>query len=122
MYKFTGEAKLDVCADIAGPFFDIFADDEVVKAQQENKGRGSLVKAILKNHRKEVIEILARVQTEDGITTEEYLEKTGIMSIPIEFLKIMDDPMMSGLFSAQGQSKDETSSGSATVNTEVSEK
>lgn len=120
MYKFTGESKLDVCADIAGPFFDIFADEDIVKAQKEKKGRRAFIDAVMKKHSKEVVEILARVQTEEGISTEEYIEKTGIMAIPIEFLRLTNDPMMSAFFNVQGQSKDVTSSGFAVENTEVS--
>jgi len=122
MYNFTAEEKLEVCADIAGAFFDIFEDKDVIEAQKKGKSRRALVEAIMKNHSKEVIEIMARVQTKEGISTKEYLTKTGIVSIPIQFLQVLNDPMISGLFNAQGQPMDETSSGSATENTEVGAK
>ena len=122
MYKFTGESKLDVCADIAAPFFEIIADPEIQKLKAEGAPIVQYVKPAIKNHRKEVIEVLARVQSEEGVSPEEYLEQVGVLTIPVEFLGLLSNPEMTGLFNSQSQSKDATSSGSATGNTEVKRK
>ena len=119
MYNFTGEAKLDVCAEIAEPFFEIMADPEIQKLQKAGESMVKYVKPAMKNHRKQVIEILARLQTEEGISPDEYVEKVGILTIPTEFLQLLSSPEMIGLFNSQGQNTDETSSGSAMEITEV---
>ena len=121
MYNFTGDCKLDVCAEIAEPFFEIMADPEIQKLQKAGASMVKYVKPAMENHRKQVIEILARLQTEEGISPDEYVEKVGILTIPTEFLQLLSSPEMIGLFNSQGQNTDETSSGSATENTEVGE-
>lgn len=121
MYKFKGEEKLDVCADIAAPFFEIFTDPAIAALQKSNAPVADYIKPILKTHKKQVVEILARVQSAEGITPEEYLKTAGIMSIPLEFLALLSDKEMTGLFNSQGQ-ENKTSSGSAMENTEVSGK
>lgn len=122
MYNFTGESKLDVCAEIAEPFFEIMADPEIQKLQKAGASMVKYVKPAMKNHRRQVIEILARLQTEEGISPDEYVEKVGILTIPTEFLQLLSSPEMIGLFNSQGQNTDETSSGSAMEITEVNGK
>ena len=121
MYKFTGEEKLDVCADIAGTFFEMFQDEEVQKLQKSGAQNKDYLKPLMKNHKREMVEIMARVQSKDGVSPEEYLENVGIMAIALDFLELLGSSMVAGLFNSQGQDK-KTSSGSATENTEVSEK
>ena len=79
------------------------------------------VKPALKNHPDEVVEVLARMTTKEGVTPEEYKEGTGLVTIGMEFMSLLYDKDLVGLFNSQGQDK-KTSSGSATENTEVSEK
>ena len=121
MYKFTGEEKLDVCADIAEPLFKILTDPEIVELEKNKAPLPKYVKPALKNHPDEVTEILARLATKDGVTPEEYREGTGLVAIGMEFMTLLSDKELVGLFNSQGQDK-KTSSGSATENTEVSGK
>jgi hypothetical protein len=116
MFDFAGEKKLEVAADIADDFFEIMQDKEVVELAKKNK---SIVAAAIKNHPDAVLRMLARVATEDGVTPEEYLSQVGSMCLLVEFSQMLTRPEMAGLFSSQGQSAQMTSSGSATVNTEV---
>lgn len=122
MYKFTGESKLDVCADLADAFFDIITDPEIQKLQKEGKPVSAYVKPAIKNHKDKVIEMLARVQSEDGVSPEEYLEQVGVLTIPVEFLQLLTLPEFNALFSLRDQNTDKTSSGPAMVSTEVKEK
>ncbi len=121
MYKFTGNEKLDVCADIAEPLFAILTDPEIVKLEREKAPLSKYVKPALKNHPDEVVEVLARMATKDGVTPEEYKEGTGLVAIGMEFISLLSDKDLVGLFNSQGQDM-KTSSGSATENTEVNGK
>ena len=78
------------------------------------------VKPALKNHPDEVVEVLARMTTKEGVTPEEYKEGTGLVTIGMEFMSLLYDKDLVGLFNSQGQDK-KTSSGSATENTEGTE-
>lgn len=121
MYKFTGEEKLDVCADIIAPLFAILRDPEIVKLERAKAPVSLYVKPALTNHRDEVVEVLARMATKEGVSPEEYIEGTGPIAIGMEFMTLLSDNDYVGLFNSQGQDK-KTSSGSATANTEVNEK
>lgn len=119
MYKFLGEAKLDVVADIADPLFEILADPDILKVLNSGASTNKIVPIALKKYRKQVVEILARLQTEDGVSPKEYLDQVGLLAIPIEFSQFLASPEYNAVFNVQGQSTDKTSSGSATENTEV---
>lgn len=119
MYKFTGEQKLDLCADIADPYFAILTDPEIQKLQKKGAPVTAYLKPALKNHKKEVVEILARLQSEKGVTPEEYLDGVGAMAITVEFMQFLTIPEFNALFNSQGQTTDKTSTGSATESTEV---
>lgn len=119
MYKFTGESKLDVCVDLADAFFEILTDPEIQELQKAGKPVSAYVKPAIKNHRDKAVEMLARVQTEDGVSPDEYLEKVGVLTIPVEFLQLLTAPEFNALFNSQGQSSGKTSGGSVTANTEV---
>lgn len=122
MYKFTAEQKYDVAIDIAEPYFAILSDPEIQKLQKANAPVTAYTKPALKNHKKEVLEMLARLQSEEGITVQEYLDKVGILAIPVEFMQLLTSPDFNAVFSVQGQNTDKTSTGSATENIEVEKK
>lgn len=119
MYNFTGEEKLEVCMELAEAFFVIAADPEIQKLQKAGEPVVRYIQPALKNHRDDAIKILARLQSKDGITPEEYLEKTGTFAIAMELTQIFTSPEFVGLFNSQSQKPVKTSSGSATENTEV---
>lgn len=121
MYKFTGEEKLDVCADIAAPLFVILTDPEIVELERKKAPVAEYVKPAIRNHKNEVVEVLARMATKEGVTPDAYLAGTGLIAIGMEFMTLLSDKDLVGLFNSQGQDT-KTSSGSAMANTEVNGK
>lgn len=119
MYQFTGAEKLDVIADLADSFFEIMQDPEIVELAKKGE---SIVSTAIKKHKDAVLQMLARTATKEGVKPAEYLEQVGAFGIAVEFMQLVGSPEMAGLFNLQGQSADKTSSGSATVNTEVGAK
>lgn len=113
---YEGEEALDLLADIIEPASEIFADKEIAANMRDGK-KTAAVKAAVKNHKKEIIEILARL---DGVSTEEY--KCNIFSLPAALLEILNDKGLLDFFTASVQPNTETSGGNATENTEESGK
>ena len=111
-----GEEALDLFADLLEPATAIIGDKEVAEAARA-KNLPRAVKLAIKGHKREVIEILAALNGEDP---EEYAGKMTIFTLPVEVMRLLNDPMIQSLFTSQGQRTEEGSSGSATVNTEES--
>ena len=119
---YKGEEALDVLADIIEPVTLILGDKEIQElAKGKNVPPIKFVKPMLKNHKKEILEILARLENEP---IEEYKEKVNILTLPTAILELINDPEIQNLFHSQGQTQVTSlaSSGSATENTEASEK
>lgn len=108
------EQAIDILADIMEPACNILADDEVQKAYKANVTKVRLVKIAIKNHKKEVIEIMARL---DGEDPENY--HVSLVTLPMKLLEILNDREVMSLFRSQGQIAQP--SGSATGNTEGKE-
>lgn len=115
--EYKGEQALDMLADLIEPAAAIMTDREIVSAVRANLPKIKIVKAAIKNHKPEVIEILAIL---DGADPKEYAEKVTLFTLPAKLLEIFNDPDLMSLFTSQGQ-KPETLSGSATESTEASE-
>lgn len=109
--ELKGEAALDILADILEPASEIMTDKEVAFLARGGENVKAVSKAI-KNHKKAVIQILAAFEGEDP---EKY--EPPIMALPIKLLEILNDPDVQTVFSMQGQSTDESASGSATATT-----
>lgn len=107
----SNEESLDLFADLLEPVAEILADKDVKEAFESKKICG--VKLAIKNHKAEVIQILALV---DGIPVEEY--KVSVFTLPMKLLELLNKPEVSELFQSQGQMKVAATSGSATGNTE----
>ena len=114
---YQDEKALDMLADLLEPVSEICTDDEIKKIYRAKQSNLKLVKAIIKNHKKAIIEILAIM---DDVPVEEY--HANIFTLPAKILEILNDPDFIGLFQSQGQVADKTSSGSATENTEAGER
>ena len=114
--ELKGEEGLDVLADILEPASEIMTDKEFIALWRQDKYMKAISKAI-KNHKKAVLEVLAVMDGEDPATYQ-----PPFVSIPIKLIEILNDPDVNTVFSAQGQMQDESASGSATVNTEETEK
>lgn len=110
--EIQGERALDVLADIIDPVSEIVNDDNVVKLIN-NGQKLKAVKALLKEHKRSVITIMALLNGHDPETYEPKL-----LQLPIMVLEILNDPDLADLFtSGDGV----TPSGSPMESTEVVE-
>ena len=112
---YRGEDALDILADLLEPAVEVFGDAEFAKIYKT----GQKIKAVqyaLKNHKKEVLQMLAILE---GENPETY--KPGLLVLPAKLLEILNDPELVSLFTEQEQSKEKTSSGPATESTEAKE-
>lgn len=114
--EYKGEQALDMLADLIEPAAAIMADKEVANFAKSGKPVVKLLKPLIKNHKPEVIEILAIL---DGENPKKYAEKINLFTLPSKLLEILNDPDLISLFTSQGK-KTETFSGSATESTEES--
>ena len=123
---YKGEEALDVLADIIEPITFILADKDIQKMKEEAEKNKkplpmiSYVKPAIKNHKAEIIQILARLENQ---TPEEYKETLSLATLPVQVLEFINDPEIQKLFISQSQTLTEASasSGSATENTEAKE-
>lgn len=115
--EYKGEKALDLLADLIEPAAVIMADKEIARLAKANMPPIKIVKTAIKNHKAEVIEILAIL---DGEDPKEYAEKVTLFTLPAKLLEIFNDPDLMNLFTLQGQ-KPETLSGSATESIAESE-
>lgn len=113
--EYRGEKALDILADLIEPAAAIMSDKRISDLAKSGKPVTTLVKPLIKGHKKEVIEIMAVLE---GETTEKYKEKVNIFTLPAKLLEILNDKELMSLFTLQGQKTDETTSGSATESTE----
>lgn len=116
---FKGEEAIDVLADIIEPITVILSDKEIYELSQKKGAKPvAYVKPMLKNHKKELIEILARL---DNKSVEEYTETLSLVTLPMQVLELINDPEVQNLFHSQGESKVTSlaSSSPATENTEA---
>lgn len=91
------EQALDTLADIIEPAADILADENI-KEMFRTESKLKLVAYIIKNHKKSVIEILARL---DGQDPETYT--FTLLSLPKKVLELLNDPELVNLFTLQAQ-------------------
>lgn len=133
---FKGEEALDVLADIIEPMTYILADEDIQKMKAEEQKRREeairnktpfrstpLIKYVtpaIKNHKPEIIQILARLNNQ---TPEEYTADLSLATLPLQVLEFINDPEIQKFFTSQSQSPTEqsASSGSVMENTEAEE-
>ena len=115
--EIKGEDTLDVLADIIDPITVIATDAKVKELRDSGVPRLVLVKHLLKEHKKSIIDILATINRQ---SVDEYKETLTIESLVVSLVELSNDPLLAEVFQSQGQNM--TSSGSATENTEEEEK
>ena len=119
---FKGEEAIEVMAEIIEPLAMILADKEIqTLAKQEKKPAPvKYIKPALKNHKEEVITVLATLNRK---SVDEFKKELTLLNLPIMLVDMINDPEMQNLFRSQGQAIVTSSplSGSATENTEASE-
>lgn len=110
--EIKGEQALDVLADLMEPIGELVLDKELVELIQSNKPKLLAVRKALKDHKKEVLTILAILE---GENPETY--KPSVIEIPVKLVELLNDEAVQMLF--QSQELNPTSFGSATANTEA---
>ena len=112
-----GEAALDLLAEIIEPMTKIMVDPKV-KELAKNRNKIGLVKVFIKDHKEQVIEILAIL---DGISVDECKEKLTVITLTAKILEILNDPELVGFFISQGLMGGQTPSIAPMENTEEKE-
>lgn len=95
---FKDDEALDVLADILEPTAGILADEEIQKMRDEKANRIKIVAYVIRHHKQEIIEILARL---DCTPVEEY--HVNAVTLPIKLLELVNDPEVQILFTQQSQ-------------------
>jgi hypothetical protein len=109
---YKGEEGIDLLADLLGPIVEIYNDKDFRDAVARSKSNLEIVQLLLKQHKKEVLYMMARIDKEDPETYE-----PSFFGLPMKLLEIIKMPEVAMLFSLQSQRIDNESSGSATENT-----
>jgi len=105
--------KLDLFADLIEPAGAILADKEWAQKWQ-NGDRTGAIKAAIKGHKAEIVEILARI---DGVEPEDY--QIDGLALFMRLVAMFNRPDIEAtvLFTQQAQNVDGASSGPVTENT-----
>lgn len=114
-----GEDALDVLADIIEPVALILADGKVQELYESGKPKLLLVKHIIKNNKKQVLEIMAILERK---SYDEYVKEVNLLSLPMKLLELLQDEDLIAVFQSQVETTAKTSSMPATENTEVEKK
>lgn len=109
--EYKNEEALDILADILEPSAKIFSDKDVKKTFEKG-GQISAIKTAIKKHKKEMIEILARL---DNVPVAEY--KCNILTLPVKIMEILNDTELTSFFNSQRQTGENLVSVAVTENT-----
>lgn len=110
---YEGEEALDVLADLMEPAVAIMSDSEVKAIYNSGKPKILIAKAILKNQKKAVVELVSALHRKKP---GEY--KFNMITLLRDILDILNDEEIANLFTLPDTV---TSSGSVTENTEANE-
>ena len=94
------ERALDTLADIMEPAARILADEKI-KTDFKGQPMLKLAAYIIKNHKTDVIEVLARL---DGTEPDKY--SFTLASLMRDFVELLNDPGLIDLFTSPGQKKE----------------
>lgn len=108
---FKGEEAFDLLADLIDPMGDIFSNGEFLQALGTDNKKA--LKSLLKNNRKSVVEVLARL---NEVPVEDF--QYNVATLTVQCLALMNDKELLSVFTSQGQIEEEDASGSATENTQ----
>lgn len=105
---YENEEALELLADIIEPAAVIMSDKKVSDMVQSGTPVLIIAPYILREHKKEVVEVVAGVHRESPATY-----KFNAVSLLSDLLDIINDPELISLFTSQGQNLQDTNSGSA---------
>ena len=97
---YKGEAAIDKLAEIIEPLTVILGDPEMQEIAKKQGSAMDYVKPILKNHKKEIIVVLAALENEP---VDEYKGKITLLTLPARILEFINDPEVQALFPQQHQ-------------------
>lgn len=118
---YTGEEAIDLWADIMDSVAVVLQDQKLKEYTKENYDQLAeshfvgLAKEMIKTHKKEVCDILLRI---DDTPINGFNVIVRLVEI---FSEVMDNPELKAFFVGQGQNVIKGHSGSATENTEEKE-
>jgi len=95
------EQALDTLAEIIEPAAEILADPEVKKIYKSDTPKVKLASYIIKNHKENLIEIMAHLE---GKEPEKYT--FNLLTLPKMVLELLNDPALGDLFISQAQEKE----------------
>ena len=113
--EYKNEEALDLLAEIIEPCAKIMADKQLQKLIK-GKSKLDIVKAIIKSHKSEIIEILA---TLDGVPVNEY--QCNVFTLPLKIIELLNDEELISFFTSQGLMEGSIPSIAPTANTEAKE-
>ena len=109
---FKNEEALDLLVRIIDPAVALMSDKEAVQKLYQKGQQLEGVKDLIKNHKKEVIELLAAIE---DVPADEY--EFNALMVPIRLLEILNDKELVAFFTAQQNLSSNGSSGDHTANT-----
>ena len=109
------EAALDLIADLIDPVSEIASDKRIIELIKKGD-RKAVIKALIKNHKKSIIEILAACE---GVPVEEY--HINVLSLPIKLVQLFNDPDLIDFFVSAGLMEDPLHSTDTSENIEAQE-
>ena len=95
------DQALDTLAEIMEPAAEILGDDEVKNIYRSGQPKLKLAAYIIKNHKKSVTEILARLDGEDPETYS-----FNLLTLPKKVIEMLNDPGLADLFTLQEPKKE----------------
>ena len=113
MAERTNEEALDLFADLLEPVGAVLSDKDLIESVKKGDSRIKSAAIAIRNHKPEVIQILALL---DGVPVEEY--KVNLLELPIKVVRLLNRPEIKELFIGAEPKNVAGSSGSATENTE----
>ncbi|MCQ2369206.1 MAG: hypothetical protein MJ007_01875 [Paludibacteraceae bacterium] len=101
---YNNEDALDLLVDLIDPVSNLFTDSEFTNAVK-TMTKIEAVKIAIKNHKKDIIEILARL---DGTPVNKY--KCNVITIARDLLEILNDEALLDFFTSQGLMEEKSAS------------
>ena len=114
MAERTNEEALDLFADLLEPCAEILADREFTESLTSGEKRVKAVRTAIRNHKSQIIEILAILDGEDPAT----YKVPNPLTLFKKLMDFLNRDEVKDLFTGQAQKTGGVVSGSATANTE----
>ena len=105
---FQDNEALELLEKILDPVCTIMSDQKVTSMWKRGKRDVFLAQAVIKNHKKEIVEIIAAMHKEDPGDVHFTLP-----SLLKDVMDLINDPDLDAVFTLQGQRTEGESSGSA---------